>query len=118
MEGVSSMMLDKIRNWTMNGPMGNDLMMPPDEPWDPSQFGDDASQWFDPDMLYGGQNPADYSTWEGGSSWGAGSQAPVYNYWLNQLPPDVLNEIYGIFTDVGSYGGGGAQGEQLATLGL
>ena len=107
-------MLDKIRNWTMNGPMGNDLMMPPDEPWDPSQFGDDDSQWFDPDMLYGGQNPADYSTWEGGSSWGAGSQAPVYNYWLNQLPPDVLNEIYGIFTDVGSYGGGGAQGEQLA----
>ena len=104
MEGTGIMMIDKILNWTMNGPRGNDLMMPP-------PYGDDDSQWFDPDSLLGGQN------WEGAADWNQGSTAPVYNYWMNQLPPDVLNELYGIFTDVVSYGGSGSWGEQLAAGG-
>ena len=95
------MLIDKILNWTMNGPRGNDLMMPP-------PYGDDDSQWFDPDSLLAGEN------WEGAADWNQGSSAPVYNYWMNQLPPDVLNELYGIFTDVGNYSGGGSAGEQLA----
>jgi hypothetical protein len=40
---------------------------------------------------------------------GMDATAGTYNYWLNLLPPDVLNEMMGIFSDVGNVGGYGAQ---------
>ena len=51
--------------------------------------GDDDAGYFDLEYLTGGTtvNPM-------------GSTAPIYNYWLNQLPQDVLQEIYGIFSEV------------------